>query len=327
MGQVDTLDSVVPSIDSILSMNLTLLLGAILCFLHLGDLRTPITVMRRGELMAISGDGEHTSAAYISPCDFPLPEVRFDPISVTTADGRTLVCGGAGPTKGPICWQFDYKRKVWRRPKSLILAKDRVSASAVSLASGTYVLGGSKQNNNSSEFLATGASKWTRGPDIPGRGVAQACAAKLNDTAFVVLGGWNDGHQARVFNEDTGKWTNWPSLKHWVARQSCVTLGDYVLMAGGYGGYKLRYTGRTIIFDSRNGRALEAAPLMHPRGLAGMGVRFGVPVIMGGYDGWVRRKDMEVFDMEKKKWVIGGSLKSPRHYLSVVNIAKNIDCN
>jgi len=303
-------------------MNLTLLLGAILCFFHLGE----TSGIERGEVMAISGDGEHTSSDLPAPCDFPLPEVRFDPISVTTADGRTLVCGGAGPTKDPICWQFDYKRKVWRRPKSLILAKDRVSASAVSLPSGTYILGGGKQNNNTSEFLATGSSKWIRGPDIPGSGVFQSCAAKLNDTAFVVLGGWYDGHQARVYNEDTGKWTNWPRLRQWVARQSCVSLGNFVMMTGGYTDRR-QYTARTVVFDPKNGQAEEAAPLIHPRGLAGMGVRFGVPVILGGYDGWVRRKDIEVFDMQKGKWVIGGSLKSPRHYLSVVNIAKNIYCN
>jgi len=305
-------------------MNLALLLGAILCFFHLGE----TSGIRRGEVMAISGDGEHTSSDLPAPCDFPLPEVRYDPISVTTADGRTLVCGGAGPTKGPICWQFDYKRKVWRRPKSLILAKDRVSASAVSLASGTYVLGGSKQNNNTSEFLATGSSRWTRGPDIPGLGVAQSCAAKLNDTAFVVLGGWYDGYQARVYNEETQKWTNWPKLSHWVARQGCVTLGDKVLMAGGYGGYRERYTGRTIIFDSRNGKPLEVGSLNHPRGLAAMGVRFGAAVILGGYDGWVKRKDIEMFDMEHKIWSnVFISLKSPRHYLSMVNVAQNIECN
>jgi len=307
-------------------MNLTLLLGAILCFFHLGE----TSGIERGEVMAISGDGEHTSSDLPAPCDFPLPEVRFDPISVTTADGRTLVCGGAGPTKDPICWQFDYKRKVWRRPKSLILAKDRVSASAVSLPSGVYILGGSKQNSNTSEFLATGSSKWTRGPDIPGSGVSQSCAAKLNDTAFVVLGGWYDGHQARVYNEKTQKWTNWPRLSHWVARQGCVALGDKVLMAGGYGGYRARelYTGRTIIFDSRNGKPQEAKPLIHPRGLAGMGVRFGYPVILGGYDGGVRRKDTEMFDMKYKKWFkVPMTLKSPRHYLSVVNVAMNIECN
>merc|ERR1711962_1673099 len=301
MGQIDILDSVVPSIDFILSMNLTLLLGVILCFLHFGDLRDP-SGMRRGELMVISGDGEHTSSDRQSPCDFPLPEVRFDPISVTTADGRTLVCGGAGPTKDPICWQFDYKRKVWRRPRSLILAKDRVSASAVSLPSGVYILGGSKQNSNTSEFLATGSSKWTRGPDIPGSGVSQSCAAKLNDTAFVVLGGWYDGHQARVYNEKTQKWTNWPRLSHWVARQGCVAIGDKVLMAGGYGGYRERYTGRTIIFDSRNGQTIEVGSLNGPRGLAGITVIGGKAVILGGYNGHSLLLDGEEFDMETNKW-------------------------
>jgi len=289
-----------------------------------------------GSLMVISGfpDGSSTPVLGTS-CDFLLPERRYNSFSVTTNDGKTLICGGFS-RKGPAryCFLFDYRSMSWRLPTSYLLRKDRIDASAVSLSKGAYVLGGDgKDSIKSSEFLPTGTTNWFPGPKIPGEGVSQACVAKLNEKAFVVLGGWNDGHQARVYNEgngkeNKGKWTNWPSLKHWVARQSCVTLGDKVLMAGGYGGYKLRYTGRTIIFDSRNGKALEVGSLKYPRGLAGMGVSGGRALILGGYDGWVKRKDGEVFNMEKKEWEMADkSLKSPQHYLSLVSLAKKVECN
>jgi len=290
-----------------------------------------------GSLMVISGfpDG-HSTPVLGTSCDFSLPERRYNPFSVTTNDGKTLVCGGFS-RKGPAryCAIFDYRYKSWRMPtSSYLLRKDRYDASAVTLSKGVYVLGGTGEDSfKSSEFLATGTTNWLPGPKIPGDGLSQACAAKLNETAFVVLGGWNDGHQARVYNEGSGKedkgtWTDWPKLRHWVARQSCVTLGDKILMAGGYGGYRERYTGRTILFDSKNGKALEVGSLIHPRGLAAMAVSGGRALIMGGYDGWVKRKDGEVFNMETKKWEKSDkSLKIPQHYLSLVNLAKKVECN
>lgn len=295
-----------------------------------------------GSIMAIFG----TRYGYSTPvlgtsCDFPLPEPRFSPFSVTTYDGKTLVCGGIAK-KGPAryCAIFDYRYKSWRmHTSSYLLRKDRVHTSVVTLSKGVFALGGdskesmrgdSKDSPKSSEFLATGTSNWIPGPSIPGAGVAQSCAAKLNETAFVVLGGWYDGHQAMVYNLDTKKWTNWTRLTEWVSRQSCVNLGNNkVLMAGGYTkGHNGRlYTGRTVIFDSE-GNAQVVGSLIHPRGLAGMTVIEGWVLILGGYDGYRKLKDGEMFNTETGIWKPSDvSLKSPHNYVSLVNLVKEIDCN
>jgi len=282
-----------------------------------------------GPLMAIDG---FTSEVLNTSCIFPLRERRKAPISVTTADGKTLVCGGASPRNGgspKICWQFDYRYNFWRKLTNYRLSEERVTASAVSLSKGVYVLGGSKQSSKTSEFLATGSSQWTQGPDIPGSGVFQSCAAKLNDTAFVVLGGWYDGHQAWVYNEETGNWTNWPNLRESVSRQSCVALGDKLLMAGGYGRQTRRYTEKTVVFDSKNGQTIEVGSLNGPRGLAGITVIGGKAVILGGYNGHSLLLDGEEFDMETNKWKPAPyiSLKYPQNYVSLVNLVREVECN
>merc|ERR1719184_292525 len=118
-----------------------------------------------GPLMAIGGyDGNTLSSAEVvnSSCDFPLPEARSGHISVTTKDGKTLVCGGRTDTDYiSSCLQFDYLSKSWKE-HSTLLSNHRYLASAVTLSRGTYVLGGAEGSaGRSSEFLATGSTVWT----------------------------------------------------------------------------------------------------------------------------------------------------------------------
>merc|ERR1712126_744403 len=66
-----------------------------------------------GPLMAIGGHGgDRLRSAEVvnTSCDFPLPEARSSHISLTTTDGKTLVCGGWTSSPGYIasCLQFDY---------------------------------------------------------------------------------------------------------------------------------------------------------------------------------------------------------------------------
>ena len=49
-------------------------------------------------------------------CNFPLPETRFGHISVTTADGNILVCGGMTPSGYTAsCIQFNSHSKTWEQ--------------------------------------------------------------------------------------------------------------------------------------------------------------------------------------------------------------------
>merc|ERR1711962_472564 len=268
-----------------------------------------------GSLMAIGGhNGTHISSVEVlsTSCNFPLPEARSGHISVTTADGKTLVCGGATPSGFTAsCLQFDSQSKTWEQHSSL-KSSYRYSSSAIAFNQGVYILGGTADIIRSSEFLATGSSEWIPGPTIPGRGVQQSCAAKLSDTEFVILGGWYDydSTQALVYSTTRKQWREWPRLSRAVRGPSCVTLGNMILMAGGYsnaGGY----TTRTFLFDTKSGSAREVASLKYHRVSAAMEVIGGRAVILGGTDGsgihdWTDiheyRSDGEVWNMDTETW-------------------------
>jgi len=263
-----------------------------------------------GSLMAIggyNGTDDISSAEVLSTsCDYPLPETRFGHISATTADGNILVCGGETPS-GPTasCLQFNSHSKTWEHHSSL-KSKYRHHSSAIAfnhgiyILGGGYILGGSEDSKSSSEFLATGSSMWTPGPTIPGGDVYESCAVKLSDTEFVILGGGYVGTQALVYNTTEDVWREWPRLSHGVTGQSCVTLGNKILMAGGQEDGV--FTTRTVLFDIKSGSAREVASLKYPRYLAGMEVIGGRAVILGGEDASGRRSDGEVWNMDTETW-------------------------
>merc|ERR1712112_112384 len=159
------------------------------------------------------------------------------------------------------------------------------------------------------------------------RGVAGSCAAKLSDTEFVLLGGEYDGTQALHYSETSGQWREWPRLTEEVRGQSCVVLGDKVLMAGGSDSSYLP-TGRTVIFDTKTGSAREVASLKYPRYLAAMVLHRGKPIVLGGFGDSGRRSDGEMWNMDTETWEEADiSLNIARNVLSLVTIAEEVDCD
>merc|ERR1711962_1727490 len=80
-------------------------------------------IIPSGSLLAIGGyNGKGMASAEVlsTSCDFPLPETRYGHISVTTADGKSLVCGGrtsSGHTAS--CLQFNFQSKTWEHHSSM----------------------------------------------------------------------------------------------------------------------------------------------------------------------------------------------------------------
>jgi len=277
-----------------------------------------------GSIMAIGGwnngrrDYEtrlRSAEVLNTSCDFPLPEGRYSHISVTTADGKTLVCGGQ-TTSGytASCLQFNFQSKTWEHHSNM-KSKNRAFASAIAVQSGVYIFGGYDEAWNTSEFLATGSFEWTHGPQVD-KGVRFSCAAKLSDTEFVIVLG---GSEALVYDTITQRWTNWPRMTRGVFGHSCIRLGDTVLMAGG---------SRTVLFDTKTGSAREVASLKYPRAHASMVVYNGRALILGGNDGKIWRNDGEMWNMDTETWEEADiHLNIGREYFSLVTMAEEIDCN
>jgi len=156
----------------------------------------------------------------------------------------------------------------------------------------------------------------------------ESCAAKLSDTEFVILGGAYDGTQARVYNDLTGGWREWPRLTVGVFGHSCVALGDKILLAGGRDANG-DYTGRTVIIDTKTGSAREVASLKYRRGHPAMEVIGGKAVILGGYSGSGGfRSDGEIWNMDTETWEEADiELNIGRSSFSLVTMAEEIDCD
>jgi len=297
-----------------------------------------------GPLVAIGGENAGVMETFLSSaevvntsCDFPLPEAREGHVSVTTADGKTLVCGGRTSSNYTAsCLQFNSQSKNWEH-HSTMRGKNRYLSSVVELRHGVYIFGGEFGDvSRSSEFLATGSSMWTWGPSIPGDGVRDSCVAKLSDTEFVILGGSSDGGQARVFNYETGEWREWPRLavsgiwtyghRDEAYGHTCMGLGDIVLMAGG-SDHNWDITGRTVIFDTKTGSAREVASLNHARGWAAMVLYGGKPLILGGHDSKTSRSDGEIWNMDTETWEEADiHLNISRYRFSLVATDEKIMC-
>merc|ERR1712002_424596 len=86
--------------------------------------------------------------------------------------------------------------------------------------------------------------------------------------------------------------------------QSCLGLGDILLMAGGQiGGVSNgATTGKTFIFDTKTGSAREVASLKYPRKYASMVLYGGKPLILGGSDNSIARSDGEMWNMDTETW-------------------------
>merc|ERR1711962_1233654 len=101
---------------------------------------TTTTPSTTGSLMAIGGFdgfGNNLRSVELLPtsCDFPLPEGRYGHISVTTTDGKILVCGGytsSGSTAS--CLEFNFKTKTWEHHSNM--KSKRYKASAIALKNG-----------------------------------------------------------------------------------------------------------------------------------------------------------------------------------------------
>jgi len=223
-------------------------------------------------------------------CDneIPLYGGRTGHISVTTEDGRTLVCGGmVSSYRQPIhtknCIQFNFWYNTWDY-HSHLTSEYRSQSVAIALKHGTYILGGFWGSQRSSEFLATGSSTWTTNvPQIPGNGMWMSCGVKLSDTEFVIIGGMLDETQVRMYSTTKKVWTEWTRLRIGVYGQSCVKFGDEILIAGGISSYDNEKEGRkTLIYNIEKQSVREVAPLKYIRFLASMVIYQGKPLIMGG---------------------------------------------
>merc|ERR1711902_229411 len=104
----------------------------------------------------------------------------------------------------------------------------------ITMPNAVYLFGG--QFENTYEYMVKDENVWQEGKTtIPG-GFREGCVVKLNNNELALIGG--EGTESRImkFNTATKVFTeNWGRLKQPRREHSCVTLGNSILVVGGYG--------------------------------------------------------------------------------------------
>jgi len=202
-----------------------------------------------------------------------------------------LVCGGKGQNHGTetfkscIASQEQGKKSTWVEHSNL--SEPRVYASTVLMESGdVYILGG-EFSPDTSDVLRLGSHSWAKGPKLE-HPTYMACAADVNATSFVTIGGGVQENSIVMYNTVTSSWsTPWPKLAYGRRNHCCVRIHSNIVVAGGYHYGENKNTATTLIIDINTGRASDGPSMKEARSffsMRGYGYESdkGVLVAIGG---------------------------------------------
>ena len=259
----------------------------------------------------------HASPPFLLP---PM-DVLIGAVTVTTPDGILLLCART------LCYKFDNTTGKW--PIHSDLPHLRIRSGAVSLTSGTYLLGGQFAEKGTSLFLAKGSTTWETGPNIPRGGFCHSCVAKWTPTTFVIIGNIKkDTTQVIMYDEVTKDWTDWADLPEpGLGSHACIKVGGRaepaVLVTGG----TQPVTGTTSVADAlaqkaivktfklhRNGDVSDAGDLVTWSHHHAMTVLDDKVVVVGGRSGQTVHGSIQQWDQDRKKWSrVSPGLKESRY--------------
>jgi len=231
------------------------------------------------ETIEVVGEGEGSDVSYTS-----LPAARWGHVAVNLPhSSKFLVCGGKGmhhdPTNLQTCLIHDNSTWVlhsrFRRPRHY--------AVTVTMDSGDiYVLGGS-YSPTTSDVLYIDSDNWSQGPNLPrGSFIFKACAASINSTHFLTVGGGIFYNQVSVFNTVTNTWVEWPSLHDRRRGHNCAKLGEFIVVAGGYLFGEQDYTSSSVLIDINTGVEYPGGEMLRRRAYYSVQVLHGILYAIGG---------------------------------------------
>jgi len=276
---------------------------------------------------------EVIGAASCSPPPLPVGSACHN--AFATQDGLVLSCGGsAGPTCVALIQDNSDGRTINRTSKGVAqwqyhsqLDYNRYYATGQSLPGGTFILGGTTSGSgNSSTFLPIGSTQWEMGPDLPVR-MFDGCSAQISDHQLLIIGAYYSRQQVSELDLFSLSWTSWPPLTQGRVGHSCATVGDDVIIAGGYGDGGSTLATTTIInIITRQER--EGGSMSSARGYFGLATLGGSLLAFGG-----RGSDdqalasVEEWDVEMAVWNTRQEvLETDRYYFGYTSAPRATVC-
>jgi len=253
----------------------------------------------------------NTENCTVSP--LPLDTQHYDSVSV---GGLSIVCGGDTSAE---CYSLMGRSWLWH--SSMTVARN--GHSMVSIPGvGIFSFGGrSRESKSTSDFLAEGFNTWIEGSDIPGDGVADACAVALNSTHIFLAGGFYDKRQVRVYDVNMGLWTNYPSLSFPINNHACIKIDSGVLISGGF--TRRDTTAQTLIYSFDNGGQAEPVGSLNVARESHKMVEVdGKVLAIGGENDDGRIGVIEIYDPKNNDWTIveDSTLSDPRASFVVLSV-------
>merc|ERR1712223_586519 len=265
-----------------------------------------ITGGTRSNEISLGIDFFNTSEILNGPegCTMPdLPEGRnWGHNMIMTANNDILTCGGVTPYKQK-CYRYDKTSRTWNPHSDL--KQERKDAASITMPNAVYVFGG-RESYNTYEYLENDENVWQEGKtSIPG-GFNKGCVVKLNNNELALVGGAGTESRIMKFNTATKVFTeNWGRLKQPRRDHSCVTLGNSILVVGGFSGGYLASSELINIEDGRQSET-DVGDLNSERdafGLVSLGGNKKKILAIGGSGGGRTDHDsVEEYDENTGQW-------------------------
>ena len=276
----------------------------------------------RPHVLAIGGDsatGASATVEELGPDQISLsnlPSARWGHSAFLLYQSfEVLVCGGKSRDYRPQLMQscITYRSytfaRTWRANTIGQLKHPRFYSASVTMPAPSgdlYILGG-VYSASSSEILRRGSSTWTTGPVLRSP-LYSACAAPINETYFVTIGGDWDHKKVDMYNTRTMSWSSWPDLAEGRQGHSCSQCNGKIVVAGGYSSNE--YTSTTLIIDVTTGQAVAGPTMNVARAYFSMECLPGGQVlVMGGVtnDGYTNTTEQWATSLSAP-WSVNSSL-------------------
>ena len=240
-------------------------------------------------------------------CNIPsLPYgIEGKPSLILTNDNIILLCGGSGNQQD--CLQS--KDKNWVHHSELV--ESRIYATAITMAKGTYLFGGSS-SPNTWEWLPSGSSTWVQGGSIPDPGFGRGCGSPISSQVIILIGGESSEQRILQFNVETEEWTEMDEkLQPGRFVHSCVLFKNRIIVSGGLsGGYNGKVLNCTQIINKDNLTLSYSSDMKQARYNHGLVIAHynNQPSVVLGIGGSPHTDTFEVWDPESKTWSLSNDL-------------------
>ena len=270
-------------------------------------------------------------------CSAPSLKIRPSALFLTADQSpRLAVCNGWRRTDNTDCLVLNTDQTSWDKNFLEPLPASSYHAAVTLKLIGVYLIGGgqSHQNDETSEFLASGSTKWKTGPALPLK-MVEPCLVAISFSSFLAIIGDNIREYSVDANNPTSDdgWqgaSKWPKL---LAKRSggfgCSAINEKVVIAGGIVSGSV--TKSTEVLDLRTGALRKGKNLITTR------ANFQIVTIrvngveralaLGGHDYSWYGDTVEQFDTKTSTWeIVHEQLFVKRGYLKAIALPRGMIC-